>query len=155
MFSALASFLGGSVFRMVWGEISSYFSKRQEYGHEVEMLKLQAEIDDQAHKRTLENLRLQAELNVRQVEVQRDAAIATQEAAAFNTAMQNAFRPTGIAWVDAWNGIIRPSAATIVLVLWFAKLVEQGFVMQAWDMDISGVVLGFYFADRSLGKRGK
>lgn len=155
MFSALTSFLGGSIFRMVWGEISSYFSKRQDHEHEVELLKLQAEIDNRAHQRTLENLRLQADLNVRQVEVQRDAAVATADADAFTEAMKNAFKPTGITWVDAWNGIIRPSAATIVLVLWFAKLAGQGFSMVEWDMDISGVVLGFYFADRSLGKRGK
>jgi hypothetical protein len=155
MFSALTSFLGGSIFRMVWGEISSYMTKRQDHQNEMEMMKLQAENDDKAHQRTLENLRLQAELNVRQVEVQRDAAVASADADAFAEAMKNAFTPTGVQWVDAWNGVIRPAAATIVLVLWFAKLAGQGFDMVEWDMDISGVVLGFYFADRSLGKRGK
>jgi len=155
MFSALTSFLGGSIFRMIWGEISSYMTKRQDHQNEMEMMKLQAENDDKAHQRTLENLRLQAELNVRQVEVQRDATVATADADAFDEAMKNAFKPTGVQWVDAWNGVIRPAAATIVLVLWFAKLAGQGFDMVEWDMDISGVVLGFYFADRSLGKRGK
>ena len=31
MFSALFSFLGGSVFRMIWGEISSFIEKKQEH----------------------------------------------------------------------------------------------------------------------------
>jgi hypothetical protein len=39
--------------------------------------------------------------------------------------------------------------------MWVSKLWSQNFVMQAYDMEITGVVLGFFFADRSLGKRGK
>jgi len=153
--SALFSFLGGSVFRMLWGEISSYFNKRQDNAHEIEMLRLQAELDDAAHKRTLEQLNLQAVLGVKTIEVQKDADVARAEADAFSCAMSNAFKPTGFALVDIWNGVIRPSAATIVLVLWFAKLAGQGFVMDGWDKEVSGVVLGFFFADRTLGKRWK
>jgi len=155
MFAALFSFLGGSVFRMIWGEISSFVNKKQDHAHEIEMMRLQADLDDKAHARTMENLRLQADLNVRQVEVQRDAAVAQAEADAFTEAMKNAFKPSGIWWVDAWNGIIRPAAATIVLILWTLKLAQQGFKMEAYDMEISGVVLGFFFADRGLAKRGK
>ena len=39
--SALISFLGGSAFRMVWGEVSSYFNKRQDHQHEMERMKAQ------------------------------------------------------------------------------------------------------------------
>jgi hypothetical protein len=153
--SALLTFLGGSVFRMLWGEISSFINKKQDNAHELEMLRLQSELDDAAHKRTLEQLNLQAELGVRTIEVQKDADVARAEADAFSVAMSNAFKPTGFVLVDVWNGIIRPSAATIVLVLWSAKLAGQGFVMDGWDKEISGVVLGFFFADRTLGKRWK
>jgi len=155
MFSALLTFLGGSVFRMLWGEISSYVTTRQSNDHELALMSLQADNDVKAHARTLENLRLQAELKVQQVDVQRDAAVAVADADAFTEAMRGAFKPTGITVVDVWNGVIRPATATIVLVLWFAKLAGQGFVMEEWDMDISGVVLGFYFADRTMGKHGK
>lgn len=155
MFGALFSFLGGSVFRMIWGEVSNFVTKRQDQAHEVEMLRLQVEMDDRAHAREMENLRLSNELGIKTIEVQKDAAVATAEADAFTEAMKNAWKATGIWWVDAWNGVIRPLAATIVLLLWAAKLTGQGFSMDEWDMDISGVVLGFFFADRSLGKRGK
>ena len=155
MFSALFSFLGGSVFRMIWGEISSFVNKRQDHEHELTAMRLQAELDDKAHQRTMDNLRLQNELGVKMVEVQRDAVVQQAEADAFTEAMKTAFKPTGIAFVDAWNGVIRPCAATIVLVLWSLKLYGQGFKMEAYDMEISGVVLGFFFADRGLAKRGK
>lgn len=153
--SALFSFLGGSVFRMLWGEISSFINKKQDNAHELEMLRLQADLDNAAHKRTLEQLTLQASLGVKTIEVQKDADVSRAEAEAFSAAMSNAFKPTGYALVDVWNGVIRPAAATIVLVLWFAKLAGQGFVMQGWDQEVSGVVLGFFFADRTLGKRWK
>jgi hypothetical protein len=153
--SALLTFLGGSVFRMLWGEISSFLNKKQDNAHELEMMRLQSELDDAAHKRTLEQLNLQAALGVKTIEVQKDADVAKAEAEAFSAAMSSAFKPTGYALVDVWNGVIRPSAATIVLVLWSAKLAGQGFVMDGWDKEISGVVLGFFFADRTLGKRWK
>ena len=41
MFSALFSFLGGSVFRMIWGEVSSFIEKRQEHAQEIERMRLQ------------------------------------------------------------------------------------------------------------------
>ncbi len=70
-------------------------------------------------------------------------------------AVAQAFKPTGYSVVDIWNGIIRPCAATIALVLWVMKLVANKFVMDDWDRELGGAVLGFFFADRSLGKRGK
>ncbi len=155
MFSALFSFLGGSIFRMIWGEVSSFIQKKQDHQYEIERLKLQVEIDDKAAQRQEANLRLQQQLGIQTIEVQRDALVATEEAGAFKAAMADAFKPTGYAFVDIWNGVIRPSAATIVLVLWFAKLATQGFVMDDYDQELSGVVLGFFFANRALGSRGK
>lgn len=155
MLSALLSFLGGSVFRMLWGEISAFINKRQDQSHEILLLNLQREIDDRAHLRSQEMLRLQAELGLRVVEAQSQAAVDKVEADAFNEAIQRAFIPTGNSVVDVWNGIIRPAAATIALILWVAKLVSQDFKMVEWDMELTGAVLGFFFADRSLGKRGK
>ena len=79
MISALFSFLGGSVFRMVWGEASAYLNKRQDHAHEVELLKVQSDLDQARHARDLEQMRLANELGVKMVEVQKDAAIAAGE----------------------------------------------------------------------------
>jgi hypothetical protein len=155
MFEALLSFLGGSFFRTVWGEVSSWYNKKQDHKFELERLKLQTEIDDKAHQRTQEALRLQSELGIKTIEAQAVANVATAEADAFGKAIEQAFKPSGWAVVDIWNGVIRPSAATIALALWVLKLNAQSWVMQEWDITLAGTILGFFFADRSLGKRGK
>ena len=155
MIEALLSFLGGSVFRMIWGEASAWLNRRQEHQHEIQRLTLQRELDDRAHARSLEALRLQHDLGIQTVRVKAEADVAVAEAAAFGKVMQAAFKPTGITLVDAWNGIIRPAGATIALALWVAKLNAQGWVMQDWDIALSATILGFFYADRALGKRGR
>lgn len=155
MLEALFSFLGGSVFRMVWGEVSAWYNKRQDHSFEIERLRLQSDLDAAQHQRTQDMLRLQNELGIRMVEAKAEANVATAEADAFARAMEQAFKPSGFAVVDIWNGIIRPSAATIALALWCLKLHSQNWKMEEWDVTLAGTVLGFFFADRSLGKRGK
>ena len=155
MIEALLSFLGGSVFRMIWGEASAWLNRRQEHQHEIQRLTLQRELDDRAHARSLEALRLQHDLGIQTVRVKAEADVAVAEAAAFGKVMQAAFKPTGYTLVDIWNGIIRPAGATIALALWVAKLNAQGWVMQDWDIALSATILGFFYADRALGKRGR
>lgn len=155
MFSALFSFLGGSVFRMVWGEVSSFINKKQDHSYELEFLKLQGNLDGAKHDRDIAMMKMQSDLGIKTIEMQSAADSAKASADAFTEAMRSAWKPTGVAFVDAWNGAIRPAAATVVLILWSAKLMAQGFTMDAYDLDISGVVLGFFFADRGLSKRGK
>lgn len=153
--SALFSFLGGSAFRTVWGEISSWLNKKQDHAQELDRMRMQSELEAQRHERDMARLKLQADLGVKEVQVMGDLAIQRTEAEAFVSAMRDAMRPTGNWLIDAWNGSIRPSFATIALLLWFAKVVGQGFVMDAYDMELSCAILGFFCADRSLGKRGK
>lgn len=155
MFTALLTFLGGSAFRMLWGEISSWISKGQDHEQELERMRLQSDLDDKNHKRTVEMLEVQSKLGIKTIEAQAEANVATLEAQAFDEAMKTAFTPTGIKFVDIWNGIIRPAAATIALALWVAKLHTQGYAMQEWDIALAGTILGFFFASRELGKRGK
>jgi hypothetical protein len=155
MFEALFSFLGGSVFRMIWGEVSAWYNKKQDHQFEIERMRLQADLEDKAHERMQASLKLQSELGIKTIEAQAEAAALTTDAQAFADAMKDAFKPTGIYWVDVWNGIIRPAAATIALLLWILKLNVQNWVMQDWDITLAGTVLGFFFADRSLGKRGR
>ena len=155
MLEALLSFLGGSVFRMIWGEVANWHNKKLDHEHEMAHARLQGELEQAAHERMQASLRLQSELGIKTIEAQRDADVARSEADAFMTAMRDAMKPTGIKWVDTWNGIIRPAAATLALVLWTMKLIAQNFVMQDWDLTLAGTVLGFFFASRELSKRGK
>jgi hypothetical protein len=153
--SALISFLGGSVFRMLWGEVSAWFTARQEHMQEVERLKLQAQIDAAQHARNLESMRLHNELGIKTIEVQRDAAISQAESDAWADIVRSTSKKTGIRWLDAWNGSIRPFLATLAILLVVVEVVAAGFVMSEWSREIVGAILGIYLADRALQKRGK
>lgn len=153
--SALLSFLGGSAFRMIWGEIAGWLNKKQEHEFELARLSAQQQIDKQNHERLMESLRLQSELGIKTIEAKSEADMGLQDAASFTEAMKHAFARTGNHVIDAWNGGIRPAAATIVLVLWLLKVVKSGGVLDSFDQELVCAILGFFFADRALGKKGR
>lgn len=155
MFSALFSFLGGSIFRMIWGEVSTWVTARQDHSQELDRMRLQGDLEAAQHARNLESIKVQAELGVKTIQVQAEADIGRLELEGWGGAVKEAMKPTGIYLVDLWNGIIRPLAASIALLLWVLALNTQGWKMTAWDTELVGVVLGFFFASRELLKRGK
>ena len=155
MFSAILSFLGGSVFRTIWGEVANWFTERQNQKYEIERMRVQEEIEAAQHARNLESLRLQAELGVKTIAVQAEADLSRLDAEGFYANAREAMKPTGIWIVDLWNGIVRPLCATIAIILWVGALNEAGWKMSDWDKELVGVILGFFFASRELSKRGK
>lgn len=150
MFSAIFSFLGGSVFRAIWGEVSTWMTAKQDHVFEIERMRVQGELDAAAHARNLEALRVQAELGVKTVQVQAEADISKLELEGWSNAVSLANKPTGVLVVDVWNGVIRPLAATIAIYLWVVALNAQGWKMGDWDKELVGVILGFFFASRVL-----
>ena len=155
MISTLLSFLGGSVFRMLWGEIASFITAKQEHAHEIERMKAQGELDAAQHARTLEAIKQQAELGVQTIRVQAEADTSRTDAEAFSAASASLFKATGIWFVDAWNGVIRPATATVCLGLWVRHVAHAGWVLDDQGWSILSAALGLYLADRALAKRGK
>ncbi|MDP3651037.1 MAG: hypothetical protein Q8R67_05070 [Rhodoferax sp.] len=154
MFTTLFSFLGGSVFRMIWGELSSWLNKKQDHQHEVERMRVQAELDAAQHGRNMEAIRVQAELGVKTIQVQAEAAIGTLEAEGWLEAVKGTTKTVGIAWVDAWNATIRPGVATWAIAM--MTLGEFGaMVLSDNTVAVASAALGIYLADRNLMKRGK
>lgn len=153
--SALFSFLGGTAFRMLWGEIASWLTKRQDHSHELERLRLQAECDAAQHARNLEAIQVQAGLGIKTIQVQSEAAVSQAEAQGWAAAAESIGRPTGIWFVDAWNGIIRPLVATVCIILWVLHTYRLNWVLDEQGWSILGAALGLYLADRTLAKRGK
>lgn len=154
MIASLIAFLGGSVFRMMWGEFSAYFSKRQDHAMEIERLKLQGELDAAQHDRNMTAIKVQAELGIKTIQVQAEAAVSQIESEGWLAAVQSTGKAIGIAWVDAWNAVIRPGVATWAVIM--MTLGEFGVIMLSDNtLAISGAALGIYLADRALFKRGK
>lgn len=153
--SALLSFLGGSAFRLIWAAFAEWIEKKQEHAQELERLRLQAGLDKERHNQDCERLRLQYELGVKEIMVKADADMQRTEADAFLAAIKAANKPTGIRWVDAWNGIIRPLTASIALLLWLSAVAAAGWSMSEWDKELIAVAIGFYFANRELARGRK
>lgn len=154
MFTTLFSFLGGSAFRMLWGEISSWVTAKQDHSFEIERMTLQGSLDAQQHARNLEAIRVQSELGVKTVQVQAEADLGRLDAQAFNTGVEMTGKSSGNWFIDAWNGGIRPALATMCMALVTASefslitLSENGWAL-------AGAALGIYVADRTLFKRNK
>ena len=154
MISAILAFLGGSAFRMIWGEVSAWLNKRQDHQHEIERMRLQAELDAAQHARNLEAIRLQADMGVKVIEAKAEAAVDALEAEGWLEAVKSTGKQIGIAWVDAWNAVIRPAVATWAVVM--LTLNEFGvFKISEATASVAFAALGIYLADRALGKRGK
>lgn len=156
---ALINFLGGAAFRAVWSGVSNYFDKRQDHKHEIQRTVLQGRLDAEAHARNLAGIKLQAELGIKTIQVQSDAAVGEIEADAWRQAVANATKPVGIKWVDAWNSSIRPALATLVIALWawyeFGHMAANAWVISVWSLDMMASIIGFWYADRSLRNKGK
>jgi len=155
MFAALLSFLGGSVFRMLFGEISSWLNKKQDHAHEMDRMRLQSELENMQHMRNQEALKLQSELGIKLVQVQSEAVVGQIEADGWLEAVKGTTKTVGIWFIDAWNGIIRPFVATWAVIMVTLHFASTGWVLDENGWSLCGAALGIYLADRSLFKRGK
>lgn len=155
MFSALFSFLGGSIFRSIWGEFSHWLTEQQAQNHEIERMRLQADIDAAQHQRQLESIKVQAELGIKIVQVQAEATVENLEVVAWSKLVEGTTKLTGIGFIDMWNQSIRPLLATLAIGVVVFEIVTKGFILSDWDRELVGAILGIYVADRSLSRRGK
>ena len=151
----ILSFLGGNAFRLIFGEVMSYFQKKQEHALEMERMKLQGDLEAAQHERNLASLKLQADLGVKVIEAQRDADLDRADASAWSEAVAAVGRQTGIKFIDIWNGSVRPALATLAMAVVLFEIVQNGFVLSEWDRELVGAILGIYVADRTLSRRGK
>lgn len=154
MISAVLSFLGGSAFRMIWGEFSSWMTKKQDHQHEVERMHLQAELDSAAHVRRMESVKFEAEQQVKIIHVQAEAAVGQIEAEGWLEAVRATGKAIGVKWVDAWNAAIRPGVATWGVLMLSAEALAL-LTLSEGTAAVIYAALGIYLADRALGKRGK
>lgn len=155
MITALISFFGGNIFRMLWGEISSWMTKRQDHGQEMDRMRLQGELDAAQHVRTMESTAQQAALAVDVVRVQGDTKVDEIETSAWEDAVQGATKTSGIWVIDFWNGVIRPFVATWSICLITAFYYQKNWILDENGWGLCGAALGIYLADRTLFKRGK
>lgn len=148
MITALMTFLGGATVRLFLGHLFDLITKWQDQKNELARLTLQGQLDAAQHTRNLEAIKVQADLGVKVIEAQTEAQVTQAEADAFIEAVRATGQRTGIMWVDLWNGIVRPLLASMCIVLWVAKIVGAGFVLDEWDRELMGLALGVFVGGR-------
>lgn len=151
----IGTLLGG-VFRIV-PEMVSFFDKKNERAHELEMFDRQLEAD-----------KLKIAAAEKQAVLEADKALSAEEYQALIAATKAQAEPTGVKWVDALNTLMRPLITfwwvivlyTAALVAQFLALQDQGIagrdaLLQLWgspEKSIVASILSFWFVDRALRK---
>lgn len=154
MISAILSFLGGSAFRMIWGEFSSWLNKKQDHAYELERMDKMEGYEAARHQRQMDSMRFQAEQAVKVIQVQSEGHIAELEAGAWLKAVEGTTKAVGVKWVDAWNASIRPGVATWAVVMLSLEALAL-LKLSEGSAAVCFAALGLYLADRTLAKRGK
>jgi len=153
--STLLSFFGGTAFRMVWGEISSWITARQDHKFEIERMQAQEAINAADHSRNLEAMKVQAELKIEVITQQGDVDISKIDAESFGRGVEGLSKLSGFKPVDAWKASIQPALATMIMFLLVKHYAKAGWVMDEHGWELAGGVLGLFIADRMLFRRGK
>lgn len=155
MLTAILSFLGGNVFRLLLGELFDFLRKRQEHSQELDRIREQRLSDAAAHAQRLEVIRLEADKGLQVLEAQRVADMDRIEGAAWSTVVEGSTKLTGLRFIDYWNQSIRPALATLAAFAVVGEVIAAGFILSEWHQALVGSILGIYVANRDLSKRGK
>lgn len=152
MIETLVTFLGGTAFRLVFGSVMDFLSKKQDHQNEVEMQRLQAELESARSASEMAKIKLQADLGIKEITIRSDAKEREAMGDAFIEAVKAAGTRTGIGWVDAWNGIIRPAGASVSLAIWVGTMVAAGLLLSDFDKAMIAAFLGVFVGDRIYTK---
>jgi hypothetical protein len=151
----ILSFLGGTAFRWLFGEIIGFVKEREERKRELEMMRLNHEQDKDKHQWQQEAIAAHAAAGVKVIEAKRQS----DESAAADDAFLKAIEGVNTAsdrkdWIGAWNASIRPFLATVGILLLIGNTVAPTvFVISALVMEVICGVLGVFVGER-IRQRG-
>ena len=154
MITALISTVTGLLSGTVPNLLKEWGASR-EHGREMEMLKIQTELQ-------LRIAEKQGEVRVAEMDREVDIAAYKSQAKIASASLKS----SGVLWVDAWNGALRPFAVTIIITLFAIMAAFYAYAVLTTTPVIEGVdllwgsligesiqaVLGFLFGYRSARK---
>lgn len=158
MLMTILALLGGGLgglLRFV-PEMFKLFTEQKDRDHEFRMTTLQLEIDKARATQALDLVHAQGDVTAQAGEMQ-----------AYIEAIKGQSAPTGVAWIDALNGSVRP-----VITYWWMLLFTvykactiglaaaqwtnlDNFIGALWTAQDAGtlaMIIGFWFVDRSFRK---
>lgn len=149
MITGLFSFFGGTAFRWLFGEVLGFLKAKQEHAHEVALMSLSFDQDKQRHEWQQAAIAAHAAAGVQVIEAQAEATARGAADTMMLTAIEQIGRPSGIAWVDAWNAVIRPLLATVAIILVAGQAVApEHIVLQGVVLEVVCGILGLFIGGR-------
>lgn len=146
--SGLLSFLGGTAFRWLFGELIGFFKQRDEHKRELEMIRLQHDQDRERHTWQQEAIAAAAAQGIKVIEAQSVARAQAAADDAFLAAIGGVNEASKRGdWIGAWNASIRPGLATVGIAL----LVLESFgavILSALVLELICAVLGVFVGER-------
>lgn len=136
MITLLGSLLG--FFSAAFPDLLKLFRDAQDRKHELKILEMQMEQQRQGHSQRLEEIGIQADISESQ-------------------ALYKTYN-TGIRWVDALNGTVRPVIAYSFFLLYTSVKIMNFSADMPWllwseeDQAIFAGIISFYFGQRAMAK---
>ena len=153
--TALISFLGSASLRWLLGELLGIFKAREERRAEIDMLRLQADLERERAERQRLAVQDAAAAGVKLVEAQREANAGDFADRMTLEALQQIGRPSGVAWVDALNASVRPVLAYVsLLLLAGSAIAPEHVVITGMVGEVACGALGLYVGGRVHLKGG-
>ena len=153
--TALISFLGSASLRWLLGELLGIFKAREDRKAEIDMLRLQADLERERADRQRLAVQDAAAAGVKLVEAQREASAGEMQDRMMLAAVESIGRPSGIGWVDALNSSVRPTLAYVSIFLLAGHAIAPDHVMLAGIVgEVACGALGLYVGGRVHLKGG-
>lgn len=148
--SGIISFIGGTAFRWLLGEVLGFFKARDEHKAEIERMRLQHDLDRDRHEWQQQAIAAAANAGIKVIEAQRDAHSQAVSDDAFLAAVRGVGDASQRAdWIGAWNACIRPFLATVAILLLVGQaLAPTVVVLSALVLDLICAVLGVFVGER-------
>ena len=133
LLGSLLGFLGAA-----FPDFLKLFKEKADRKHELAILQLQLELQKQGHSNRLEEIYVEADI-------------------AESKALYKTYN-TGIRWVDALNGTVRPVVAYCFFLLYASVKIMHFSADMPWllwteeDQAIFAGIISFYFGQRAMGK---
>lgn len=167
LISSLFAFLGGGGLRLI-PEILNFFQKRREIAAEIEMRKIEVEV---------EKWKIEKQIDARDMELDAQQWLKATDALIEATKAQAAQpSPTGVKWLDIASGItyILSQSVRPVVTYWWLIVLYTSYkisllmiatnggvtypeaIVKLWtpeDQDLIGAMMGFWFLGRVFDKK--
>lgn len=151
----LLSFLGGTAFRWLFGEIFGFIKAKQEHAQELERMRLSLDQEAQRHKWQQEAIAAQAAAGVKVIEAQTEASARAMSDQMLLTTMQTMGTPSGIKWIDGFNALIRPELAQVSIILLVGNAIwPQHVILTGLVGEVVCAALGLFLGGR-IGATGR